>query len=67
MDHFEREAYLQWLIPGTLLVVALLAGLIVTCALPVIREVRVDACLDSGGSYDYEADRCDPEASHPAP
>lgn len=31
------------------------------------KEFRaIDACLDSGGSYDNETRSCDHEASHPA-
>lgn len=28
---------------------------------------RVDACLDKGGSYDYERGECDFQSSHVAP
>ncbi len=65
MRHFERESYLQWLVPGIMLAVALLSGLL--CARPAIRAARVDACLDSGGSYDYEREECDTEKSRPGP
>jgi hypothetical protein len=67
VEHFEREAYLQWLIPGSILFIGLLSALIVVCALPTIRAARVDSCLDAGGSYDYERGECDLEASHPVP
>ena len=29
-----------------------------------IDAARVDSCLDSGGSWDYEANRCDFDNSH---
>jgi len=29
-----------------------------------IDWARVDDCLDKGGSYDYERDKCDFEATH---
>ena len=29
--------------------------------------VRVDDCLDKGGSYDYELGECDFESNHPVP
>ena len=32
-----------------------------------IDWARVDNCLDQGGSYDYEREVCDFEASHPSP
>ena len=28
------------------------------------ERLRVDSCLDAGGSYDYELGRCDQERSH---
>ena len=28
------------------------------------ERLRVDSCLDAGGSYDYELGRCDHERSH---
>ena len=28
--------------------------------------LAVDACLDSGGSYDYEAETCDYSVNHPS-
>jgi hypothetical protein len=30
-------------------------------------SLEVDRCLDSGGSFDYAADRCDLEKNHPGP
>jgi hypothetical protein len=37
-------------------------------SLPRVRRwMAVDRCLDRGGSYDYVADRCDFEISHPVP
>ncbi len=31
------------------------------------QTARVDACLDAGGSFDYERDACDHKASRPGP
>lgn len=65
MEHFEREAYLQWLIPGSILLIGLLSALIGVCATHAVTAARVDSCLDAGGSFDYERGECDMEASHP--
>ena len=65
--HFEREAWLQWLIPGSILIIGLISSLIGLTCFHTIEAARVDACLDSGGSYNYEADRCDHQANHPGP
>ena len=32
-----------------------------------VGPTSVDACLDQGGSYDYELQRCDFESDHPVP
>ena len=32
-----------------------------------VGPTSVDACIDQGGSYDYEQQRCDFERNHPAP
>ncbi len=32
-----------------------------------INWMEVDDCLDSGGSYDYERERCDLDVNHPNP
>lgn len=32
-----------------------------------IDWARVDACLDDGGSYDYETGECDFNWNHPSP
>jgi hypothetical protein len=64
---FERGAPVRWILLGSILVVGLIASLIKVCAFPAVRAARIDSCLDSGGSYDYDLDRCDHEASHPLP
>ena len=50
---------------------AIAAGLIVLALALIWRPVSdwllIDACLDAGGSLDYELRRCDFEASHPVP
>lgn len=67
VGHFEREAYIQWVIPGSILVAGLLSVLVGTVCFNAIETARVDSCLDSGGSYDYERGECDLERSHPRP
>lgn len=32
-----------------------------------ISSADVDDCLDRGGSYDYEEERCDFDTNHPKP
>jgi len=32
-----------------------------------IDQARVDACLDKGGSYDFERNACDFESNHAGP
>jgi hypothetical protein len=67
VDHFHREAWLQWLIPGSILIIGLLVTLFATMCHRTIEAARVDACLDSGGSYDYKTGRCDHQTNHPGP
>lgn len=67
LGHFEREAYVQWLVPGSILVAGLISVVVGAMCFSVIDAARVDACLDSGGSYDYESGECDLEQSHPGP
>jgi hypothetical protein len=64
----EVPAWQRWLI----LIVASLFGatLLLFAAWAVILFtdwMRVDECLDSGGSYDYERGVCDFERQHDAP
>lgn len=42
--------------------VLLMVPLVYSCA---SESLRVDACLDAGGSFDYARDRCDHESGHP--
>lgn len=67
MSHFQREAKLQWLIPASILIIALLATVFGSLCHPGLQALRVDACLDSGGSFDYESGQCDHERSHRSP
>jgi hypothetical protein len=50
-----------WLLVLVALVAASFLGL------RAFRAVQIDACLDRGGSFDYEAGVCDFDRSHPAP
>lgn len=43
-------------------------GLVLVFLLPLFyQESQIDACLDSGGSFNYEACACDFNKSHIAP
>jgi len=67
MDHFEREAHLQWIIFGAPLVIGFLLTIVVLMCFAPTEAARADRCLDRGGSYDYEQSRCDFETRHLAP
>jgi len=45
----------------------MLVGAVLLAWPPVAEFVAVDACLDSGGSYNYELGVCDHEHSHSGP
>jgi hypothetical protein len=49
------------------LVTAIVASLAAMLLIELAASARIDACLDSGGSYDYEREACDHERSHPRP
>jgi hypothetical protein len=36
-----------------------------TIVIPMLTSLKVDSCLDAGGSYDYSEARCDLQESHP--
>lgn len=64
MSRFKRAAQLNLFGFVAFVAVSLLiAFLVVTLR----EQLRIDACLDSGGSYDYDAGRCDHRESHPSP
>lgn len=65
MGHFEREAR-SWVSLAPILI-GLLLGVLGTFAFSFVEAVRIDRCLDLGGSYDYESQKCDLASSHPAP
>ena len=48
------------------LVATAIAGGVVVAYDSATEFVRVDLCLDSGGSYEYELDTCDSTESRPA-
>jgi hypothetical protein len=37
-------------------ILAIILGLFVGLEIP--KQIRIDRCLDSGGSYNYETDKC---------
>lgn len=67
MSHCEREAWFNFLIPGAIILIGLASTVLGVKCSSSIQAARVDACLDSGGSYDYETEHCDHETSHPVP
>ena len=50
---------------ATRLLLLFLAMMVAMAWQPARRALRVDRCLDSGGSYDYALERCDVERDHP--
>jgi hypothetical protein len=38
-------------------IVAIIIGLIVALEIP--KQIKIDKCLDNGGKYDYENNKCD--------
>lgn len=54
-DRFKKEAKLMFLIPLVLIVFGILAALFVP---KISRQIDIDSCLDTGGKYDYEIDKC---------
>jgi hypothetical protein len=58
IEPFEREARVMVWFFAVLLGFLLLATLL---APKIVRFWRVDSCLDHGGRYNYDADRCELE------
>ena len=54
-DRFKKEAKLMFLIPLALIVFGILVSLFVPT---ISRQFAIDSCLDGGGKYDYDNDRC---------
>jgi hypothetical protein len=54
-DRFKKEAKIMFLIPLALIIFAVLASLFVP---KISRQLDIDSCLDAGGKYDYENDKC---------
>ena len=53
-NDFKREAIFMTLYPVVILVLLMIAIVVFT-----IKEyLRVDSCLDAGGTYDYELEKC---------
>jgi hypothetical protein len=67
MGHFEREAKLNLALLVIPIVIGLVATLIGVFVFHAIDSVRIDQCLDRGGSYNYGAGKCDFAESHPSP
>lgn len=60
--HFKLEAKIMvWFF-----IAPIILGIIVAIVYPKIAHgSRVDACLDSGGSFNYQICECDHEKNHP--
>ncbi len=54
-DRFKKEAKLMFLIPLALIIFGILVSLFVP---KISRQLDIDSCLDSGGRYDYENEKC---------
>lgn len=68
MSHFEREAKLNlWFVLLIFVIVPLFATIVGAVIFNRVDAIRVDRCLDQGGSYNYDAGECDFEKSHPGP
>lgn len=54
-NHFSREAKLMLVFP----IILIALGILIAIVGPWLhRQVDMDRCLDSGGRYEYEANRC---------
>jgi hypothetical protein len=54
-DRFKKEAKLMFLIPLALIIFGILVSLFVP---KITRQLEIDSCLDGGGKYDYDNNRC---------
>jgi hypothetical protein len=67
MSDFGHEAKIRLqrlLVP---LLIGLLGTVVAVFAFSLVEELRIDRCLDRGGSYDHESKECDFAISHPPP
>ena len=60
-DHFKRESKIMiWLF-----IIPFIIGFIIMLIYPYFsHEIKIDSCLDSGGSFNYETCECDYKNSH---
>ena len=54
-DRFRKEAKLMFLIPLALIILGILVSLLVP---KISKQLDIDSCLDTGGKYDYENNKC---------
>lgn len=54
-DRFKKEAKLMLLIPLILIVFGILVSLFIP---KISRQLDIDSCVDAGGKYDYENNKC---------
>ncbi len=71
LKKYQKQGPSPWdrklvIVLGALFAITLL--LFAVWAVTLLAEASaVDSCLDKGGSYDYERQRCDFETTHPVP
>lgn len=59
--HFKRETKLM----VGLALFPIVSGILLSLIVPwILTSKKVDSCLDSGGSYNYETCSCDYERNH---
>ena len=60
--HFQREAKIM----AGVFVLVVVFGILAAWLVPILQNhIAVDRCLDSGGSFNYKANKC--ELSKPTP
>jgi hypothetical protein len=67
MAHFEREAKINAGLLAAMIRIPIVLTLVVGNCYLNSEAVKIDRCLDKGGSYKYENGDCDFDVSHPAP
>ena len=71
LKKYEKQGPSPWdrrlvIVLGALFAITLLLFAVWAVVL-FVGPTSVDACLDQGGSYDYEQQRCDFETNHTEP
>jgi hypothetical protein len=59
--HFKRETILML----GIILFPVVVGILISLIMPwILTPSKIDSCLDSGGSYNYESCSCDHEKNH---